>query len=105
MNRARSLICSAHLPRDLFAERHAGYKIRRARLRMKGRGLPRPGRHKGWPNTGDPSAGDQSITRGIGGGRALPLSDIFLAAVVPGQPGDALAPPLAPFLHEPPARV
>src|SRR5882672_10745411 len=45
---------------DLFAERHAGYKMRRAGRRMKGRGLPRPGRHKVRPNTGESSAGDQS---------------------------------------------
>jgi len=69
MNRARSLIGGGNLPRDLFAERHAGYKMRRVRLRMKGRGLPRPGRHKGRPSIGDPSAGDQSIARGIGGRR------------------------------------
>jgi hypothetical protein len=40
MNRARSLIGGGNLPRDLFAERHAGYKMGRVRLRMKGRGLP-----------------------------------------------------------------
>jgi hypothetical protein len=40
MNGARSLICSAHLPRDLFAERHAGHKMRRVHRMMEGRGRP-----------------------------------------------------------------
>jgi len=62
MNRARSLIGRGDLPRDLFAERHTGNKMRRVQRLMEGRGLPRPGRHKGRPNTGDPSAGDQTIT-------------------------------------------
>src|SRR5260370_5760541 len=67
MNRAGSLIGRGDLSRDLFAERHAGHKMRRVHRLIGGRGLPRPGRHKGRPNTGEPSAGDQSITRGIGG--------------------------------------
>ncbi len=104
MNRARSLICSARLPRDLFAERHAGYKMRRARLRMKGRGLPRPGRHKGRPNTGDPSAGDQSITRGIGGVVAVHFANIFLAAIVADQLGNAFDQLRARFRDEPAVR-
>ena len=61
VNRARSWIRRANLPRDLLVERHAGHKMRRVRRRIKGRGLPRPGRHKGRPNTGDPSAEDQTI--------------------------------------------
>src|SRR5258708_32412553 len=52
VNRARSLICGGKLPRDLVAERHAGHKIRGGTWRMNGRGLARPGRHKGGPTTG-----------------------------------------------------
>jgi len=66
MNRARSLIGSADLSRDLLAERHAGYKMRRVHRLIEGGDCPawtaqRPS------NTGEPSAGDQSITRGVGG--------------------------------------
>ena len=85
MNRARSLIGGADLARDLFAERHAGDKVRPSRWRIEGRGLPRPGRHKGRPNTGEPSAGDQSITRGIGGIIAVDFANIFEAALIAHQ--------------------
>src|SRR5712664_2132386 len=44
MNRARSLIGRGDLTRDLFAERHAGHKMRRVHRLIGGRGLPRPGR-------------------------------------------------------------
>src|SRR5258708_1653293 len=83
MNRARSLIGSADLPRDLLAERHAGYKMRRVHRLIEGRGLPRPGRHNGRPNTGEPSPGDQSITRGAGGGLPLPPPNVPHAALFP----------------------
>src|SRR3989475_13123620 len=56
--------------------------MRRAPRRMNGRGLPRPGRHKDRPNTGEPSAGDQSIPSGIGGIIALDLANIFVTAIV-----------------------
>src|SRR2546422_8850592 len=82
VNRAGSLIRGGDLARDLFAERHAGHKMRRAPRRMNGRGLPRPGRHKDRPNTGQPSAGDQSIARGVGGIIALDFANIFAAAIV-----------------------
>src|SRR3979490_1858280 len=82
MNRARSLIGSADLSRDLLAERHAGYKMRRVHRLIEGRGLPRTGRHKGRPNTGEPSAGDQSITRGVGGVVAVYLANVLDAAIV-----------------------
>src|SRR3989442_15777716 len=82
MNRTGSLIGRGDLPGDLFAERHAGHKMRRAPRRMNGRGLPRPGRHKDRPNTGEPSAGDQSIARGVGGIIALDFANIFAAAIV-----------------------
>ena len=85
MNRARSLIGGTDLARDLFAERHAGDKVRRARRRIKGRGLPRPGRHKGRPNTSEPSAGDQSIARGVGGIIAVDFANIFEAALIAHQ--------------------
>src|SRR6266567_1277325 len=67
MNRTRSRIRGADLPRDLFIERHAGNEMRPAVRRIEGRGLPRPSRHKGRPNTGEPSAGDQTVARGVGG--------------------------------------
>src|SRR6266699_3178076 len=85
MNGTRSRILRADLPRDLFVERHAGNKMRPAVRRIEGRGLPRPGRHKGRPNTGEPSAGDQSVTRGVGGIIAVHLANIFLAAIVAHQ--------------------
>src|SRR5260370_29550347 len=85
MNRARSLIGSADLPRDLLAERHAGHKTRRIHRLIEGRGLPRPGRRKGRPNTGEPSAGDQSITRGVGGVVAVHLANVFDATRVAHQ--------------------
>src|SRR5260370_42022065 len=53
VNRARSLICGGNLPRDLFAERHAGPKMRGATSRMNRRGLPPPGRPEGRANTGE----------------------------------------------------
>src|SRR5260370_41262507 len=62
MNRARSLIGSADLPRDLLAERHAGYKMRRVHRVIEGRGLPRLGPHDGRPHTGEPSPLDQTRT-------------------------------------------
>src|SRR5229473_5216062 len=75
VNGARSWILRADLPRDLFVERHAGNKMRPAVRRIEGRGLPRPGRHKGRPNTGEPSAGDQSVSRGVGGIVAFHLAN------------------------------
>src|SRR2546427_12859895 len=89
MNRTGSLIGRGDLARDLFAERHAGHKMRRAPRRMNGRGLPRPGRHKDRPNTGEPSAGDQSIARGIGGSIPPDPSNIFVTADVAPPPRDA----------------
>src|SRR5260370_38790327 len=84
MNRARSLIGSADLPRDLLAERHAGYKMRRVHRLIEGRGLPPPGRHNGRPNNREPSPGAQSITRRVGGVRPpppaqVPASGLFAA--------------------------
>jgi len=46
MNGVRSLICSGHLPRDLFTERHACHKMGGVHRLMEGRGLPRPGQGK-----------------------------------------------------------
>src|SRR3989442_8767668 len=83
MNRTGSLIGRGDLPGDLFAERHAGHKMRRAPRRMNGRGLPRPSRHKDRPNTGEPSAGDQSIPSGIGGVSPPPLPNFLPAADAP----------------------
>src|SRR5712691_11457898 len=51
VNGARCLILRGDLPRDLFAERHAGHKMWRADWGIIGRGLPRPGRRKGRSNT------------------------------------------------------
>src|SRR6266478_8126928 len=85
MDGARSRIRGADLPRDLFIERHAGNKMRPAVRRIKGRGLPRPGRHESRPNTGEPSAGDQSVARGVGGIVAFHLANVLDAAVVAHQ--------------------
>lgn len=40
MSRARSLIGRGDLPRDLFAERHAGNKMRRVQRLMEGGACP-----------------------------------------------------------------
>ncbi len=101
MNRARRWILGGHLARDLFAERHAGHKMRRATLRMNGRSLPRPGRHKDRPNTGEPSAGDQSVARGVGGIIALDLANIFAASFVAHELRNAIDQPLAIFGDDP----
>lgn len=52
MNGARSRVRDADLPRDLLLEGHAVNEVRRARRRIKGRGLPRPGRQHARPKTG-----------------------------------------------------
>src|SRR3989442_10360895 len=93
MNGARSWILRADLPRDLFIERHAGNKMRPAVRRIEGRNLPRPGRHESRPNTGEPSAGDQSVSRGVGGIVAFDPANVLDAA--------GGAPPLAQTLDEP----
>src|SRR5260370_9327399 len=49
VNRARSLIWGGNLPRHLFAELHAGPKMRGATCRSKGRGPPPPARPKAPP--------------------------------------------------------
>src|SRR5260370_28637200 len=82
MNRARSLIGSADLPRDLLAERHAGHKTRRIHRLIEGRGLPRPGRRKSRPNTGEPSPGDPSLTPRVRRGVAPPPPHTFSPAPV-----------------------
>src|SRR5258708_13082336 len=105
MNRAGSLIGRGDLSRDLFAERHAGHKMRRVHRLIGGRGLPRPGRHKGRPNTGEPSAGDQSITRGIGGISAPAILKFFLAAGPSPhhrEPSSPLSPPTPSYPPPPP---
>src|SRR5437899_11396413 len=101
MNGARSRILRADLPRDLFVERHAGNKMRPAVRRIEGRGLPRPGRHKGRPNTGEPSAGDQSVSRGVGGIVAFHIATVLDAAIVARRARQTLDEPRA-ILGDPP---
>ena len=85
MNRLRCRVRRAHLPRDLFAERHAGNEARSLAQARKGRPLGRPGRAEPSPNTGEPSAGDQSVARGVGGIVAFHFANIFDAMIVAHQ--------------------
>jgi hypothetical protein len=86
VNGLRRRIRGADLARDLFAERHAGDEARAGRI--QGRGLPRPERRvsgvsgERCPNTGESSAGDQTVARGVGGIIAIHFADVFDAAIV-----------------------
>lgn len=69
MNRARSRILGADLPGDLFVQRHAGHEsgLRSAALQGGiGRKCRAKARRYATRNTGEPYAGDQSVTRGVG---------------------------------------
>src|ERR1700761_587683 len=82
VNRPRSRICSRYLPLDLLPQRHPAYKTRSVQM---GRPQGRPGRGKPCPNTGESSAGDQSIARRIRGIIAFHFANIFHAAVIANQ--------------------
>src|SRR5229473_6461132 len=88
MNRARSLIGRGDLARDLLAKRHAGHKpgLRSAAL-QGGIGCKCRAKARRYATryTSEPSAGDQSIARGVGGIIAFDLANIFLAALVAHQ--------------------
>src|SRR2546427_6152788 len=89
MNRTGSLIGRGDLARDLFAERHAGDEpgLRSAALQGGiGCKCRAKARRYATRNTGEPSAGDQSIPSGIGGTSAPHLSNIVRTASWSVQP-------------------
>jgi hypothetical protein len=67
--------------------------------------LPRPGRREGRRNTGDSSAGDQTIARGIGGIIAVHFANVFDAAHVSDQGRHARNQLLAVFRDDPRVRL
>src|SRR2546427_4607523 len=89
VNRTGSLIRGGDLARDLFAERHAGDEpgFRSAALQGGiGCKCRAKARRYATRNTGEPSAGDQSIPNGIGGTSAPHLSNIVRTASWSVQP-------------------
>jgi hypothetical protein len=82
VNGARCWILGADLPEDLFAERHAGDESGSRSAALEGgigssRECRAKARRYATRNTGEPSAGEQTITRGVGRIVAVHLANIF----------------------------